>query len=112
MKDENKTCGNCQNYKDGWCIYSDDPFEVEKDSIYCADEFFKPKRPTTNGDAIRQGGDKALAEISIYEKQLADGVKVYRSTLIEEKYWLSRACAIGYVEQTLGAPAESEAKDE
>lgn len=58
-----KTCGDCKHFMDGRCIYGDDPFEVEKDSPYCDDRFFKPAPKPTNGDVVRQGNNRKLAEI-------------------------------------------------
>lgn len=58
---KNKTCGECKHFKDGWCVYSDDPFEVEKDSPYCDDRFFAPKPTLTNGDKIRQMSNEGIA---------------------------------------------------
>jgi hypothetical protein len=57
-----KTCGTCTHYKDGFCTYGDDPFEVKKDDVFCDDRFFEPKK-LTNGDVIRQMSNEELAEL-------------------------------------------------
>ena len=91
---KNKTCGNCQNYKDGWCIYSDDPFEVEKDSIYCADEFFKPKPSPTIFDTIIQS-EEALAPKFVYFAMADEyGRDYWGSSLIDGKFWKTEKEAI------------------
>lgn len=109
----NKTCEECKSFP-GMGYYCPIIGRFCDPNNETACEFFeKPVgRVATNGDVIRQGGDRALAEISVYEDQLAAGIKVYRSTLIKEKYWLSGACAISYVEHALNAPAENEEREE
>lgn len=104
-----KTCGECKYHDKYSCLKLEYNVLIGSEHLACIR--FCPKKPT-NSDVIRAGGDKALAEISIYEDKLADGVVVYRSTLIEEKHWLTRECAIKYVEWLLNTPSESEVKDE
>lgn len=104
----NKTCGECKYFMDGRCFYGNHPFEVEKDSPYCDDRFFKPAPKTTNGDKIIAGGMRAVAEFALHHCCnnciYFDGNNPYRSTCGKPD---DKTCEDG-VEAWLNAPVESE----
>lgn len=104
----NRTCGDCRFFEstDFFCCHWGT--EVESDVLACSK--FKPIPRPTNGDVIRQGGDRELAEISVYEATMPEGEIIYRSTLIVDKFFLTKNCAVAVVEAWLNAPAEAESE--
>ena len=104
----NKTCKNCK-------YYLADMFHCQKNDVMaeahntCED--FEPKI-ITNGDKIRQGENRALAE---FQQQCSCDVCVYFGkgnpfhTFCDKPD--DKTCIDG-IEAWLNAPAESEGKDE
>ena len=108
----NKTCGECWWFfrETGSCMHSFKPKHCS--STHSCGAFQPRKEAITKGDKIRQCGNRELAEMSIYEDTMSDGVIVYRSTLIVDTFFLTKNCAVSIVEAYLNAPAESEGEDE
>ena len=100
---KNKTCGECQwyDYHHLLCVVGGD---VESTDCAC-DNFIGIK--LTNGDKIRQCNNRELAEMSIHEVMTPSGEVIYRSTLIDNKFFFTKNCAVSVVEAWLNSPAES-----
>lgn len=97
---KNKTCEECLYYDDPMCDYH--AMKVPNTRIACI--LFDPKdKPLTNGDMIRQGGNRELAECCVYEVG-----NMFESTLIADKTFETYEEAVDYLESWLNAPAESE----
>ena len=103
-----KTCGECKyrySYRydedcDGRCKLS--PMaRIPSNKSSCSK--FEPIPPPTNGDLIRQGGNRELAEYFVYETGA-----MLASTLIVDKTFDTYEEAIEATEEYLNAPAESE----
>ena len=100
------TCGECLYYDAPFCEFH----EMKVASTRKSCDLFDPKaKPPTNGDVIRQGGNKALAE---FHGKLACDVCAYRydhRCIAPQGKPLT--CVDG-IEAWLNAPAEREVKDE
>lgn len=103
-----KTCGECK-YRyayhhdedcNGRCKLSI-MYRIPSNKPACSD--FEPIPPPTNGDAIRQDGNRDFAEYFVYETGA-----VFASTLIADKTFDTYEEATAATEDYLNAPAESE----
>ncbi|MBO5680372.1 MAG: hypothetical protein J6T08_01545 [Lentisphaeria bacterium] len=104
-----KTCGECKhlNKELAFCRACGAKWIKETDGANC--KYFEQIQPPTNGDVIRQGGNRALAE---FHGKLACDVCAYRydhRCIAPQGKPLT--CVDG-IEAWLNAPAESEGKDE
>ena len=97
---KSKTCGECRHFREDFkdmCLWKDQHREA------CADF-----EPPTNGDVIRQGGDRALAE---FHDKLACDVCAYRyDHRCKAPQGKPLTCVDG-IEAWLNAPAESEGEE-
>lgn len=107
-KMKNKTCGECQWYDCHHllCVVGGD---VESTDCAC-DSFIGIK--LTIGDKIRQSSNRELAEMSIREVMTPSGEVIYSSTLIDNKFFFTKNCAVSVVEEWLNSPAEIQEKKE
>lgn len=93
----NKTCGECRYLdKNRYCEFLD--FEPKPQMKGCAN--FEPK--PTNGDVIRQGGDRDFAEYFVFETGA-----MFASTLIVDKTFDTFEEAVEATEDYLNAPADA-----
>lgn len=95
MSKNNKTCGECRHFRDkdfkNMCFWKYSYREA------CADF-----EPLTNGDVIRQDGNRDFAEYFVYETGA-----MWASTLIVDKTFDTYEEAIEATEEYLNATAES-----
>ena len=101
----NKTCGECRYYEHpaGQCMKV-----IEYNNCHITDkacEYFEPK-VITNGDVIRQGGNRVFAEYFVFETGA-----MFASTLIVDKTFDTYDEAVEATETYLNAPAK-EGEDE
>ena len=104
---ENKTCGECRHFRDAdfkdMCFWKDQHREACPDFA-----------PPTNGDKIRQGGDRAVADFVFAVQRSRCNFCAYFDHTQQEalcKRPNDKLCSDG-LEEWLNAPAESEVKDE
>lgn len=102
----NKTCGECKYYCNdaAFCSHRGVGWKKKTDMI-CKD--FQPIPKPTNGDVIRQGGNRDFAEYFVYETGA-----VFASTLIVDKTFDTYDEAVDATMDYLNAPAESEGENE
>lgn len=104
---ENKTCGKCKYFVTSdhldVCVVECDTRRA--DSVCNHRDEFEPK-VITNGDVIRQGGNRDFAEYFVYETGA-----VFASTLIVDKTFDTYEEAVKATEDYLNAPAEIEGKE-
>ena len=100
----NKTCGDCKHFDRvlGICDLTDDFSTVMSNTLACPDIEICPK--PTNGDKIRQGGNKALAS---FRMQVACYSCAYAGRRGKCERPVGGTCAEG-IELYLNAPAESD----
>lgn len=103
-----KTCGECRFYHPVWkhegvCTATSDLRKTCDFTGRCAVGGVYPKPPLTNGDHIRRGGNRELAECCVY-----DVGDMFASTLIADKTFETYKDAVDAVESWLKAPVESE----
>ena len=113
-----KTCGECRfllpehdGHGRGKCYFNNNRYLPSCGACKAFVERYSGNRPT-NGDVIRQCSNRELAEISVYEDTMSEGEIIYRSTLIVDKFFLTKNCAVAVVVAWLNAPVESEGKNE
>lgn len=96
---KNKTCGECRFYNKDFklCLH------WRYEDITESSEFCNYFTPLTNGDRIRQGGNRDFAEDFVYEAGA-----MFASTLIVDKTFDTYEEAVKATEDYLNAPAESE----
>ena len=98
---KSKTCGECKNYDIVGQCNKVRVFNLIHDyTLACIK--FEAKNPT-NGDRIRQDGNRELAEYFVYETGA-----MWASTLIVDITFDTYKEAIEATEEYLNAPAESE----
>lgn len=98
----NKTCGECKYHKNNRCMLP--CFTINHSAENSACHHFEVKAPPTNGDKIRQGGNRALKDVIL-------GNCCYYCAFKTENDCCNRLnskdCADG-IEAWLNAPAESD----
>ena len=99
----NKTCGECRYYVEDFNLCLHWRHEHITESSGSCNYF----APLTNGDVIRQGGNRDFAEYFVYETGA-----VFASTLIVDKTFDTYEEAVKATEDYLNAPAESEGGNE
>ena len=104
---KNKTCGDCRYFDKEWCAYHRECVVGNDESVTKRCKAFEECQKPTNGDVIRQGGNRDFAEYFVYETGA-----VFASTLIVDKTFDTYEEATKATEDYLNAPAESEGKDE
>ena len=95
---KSKTCGECKNYiAMNRCVLHN---QFVQDDDFCGG-YIPKTQPITNGDVIRQGGNRELAEYFVYETGA-----MLASTLIVDKTFDTYEEAIEATEEYLNAPAD------
>ena len=105
----NKTCGECKhlNRELAFCRACGARWLNDNDGASC--KYFEKLTPPTNGDRIRQGGDKSLIT---FATEWSCFHCAYRNRIKSEcEKPEGKDCFDGMLEW-LNAPAESEGKDE
>lgn len=98
-----KICGECKNFQKV-CNFVTPTTNAEECMNF-------EKKARTNRDKIRKMSNEELAKTSIYKETMSDGEIIYRSTLIVNKFFLTKSCAVSVVEAWLNAPAESKVEE-